>query len=998
MTSFERFFLLIFCFNLSFLSLLTAQKGDSLFNLAIQEAGERKFDSAVEHCLQGAESLAQEGKLEDWVAAKTFAARCAMSSPSYSMIEARQILDNAVETAPFEESDFRMGRLQLYYGWFLANRLSDYFNAKTAYEKTRNIIKHYESIESKDFVTQTPGKDVYKPLAQIYIQLGENEKATALMALTVEQLRKNGQVYDIPELFADWGILYHDLGENQNAAAQYQKGLDELESAFGGKELGPDDLDYYQNTKGLLLGSQAQSFRELGKINEAKSICEKALELLSWEDYRSGALSVMGHIVEEEEGKMAAVPFFKDAISFAELYFPPYSRRIAKIENELARIYREQGVYEQALAYTQKALSRIIPNVAPEDWNSLPAPDAFYPENAIMEVLTEKGTIFRSWYQSSGDLEKLQKAQEHFDLAIQMEEVLNNNYTYQSSMMTLVEQSHARHEAMMEILFELYHKSGDEKIIEKAFFYAEKSRAVILNRALTNSRAIQFSGDTSLFAREKALQAQLTDYQRLLFELRMEGADTHQIASVNREIYNLKEQYDHLLSEFEKKNARYYQLRHSLQLANLSQLRSKLDKGSLFVEYFLGQQNKNLYILAVSKNGTPRFYKQGLADNFDDELNEFLRRLKDWNFILNKEGDPQVFEDFVENAHQYYQLLLPEELNPTSFDRIILVPDGQLNLMPFDILLTNTENTPIDYAGLNYLLKETAINYAFSATIMLQDNKGRRKGRIKNYLGIAPDYSNSSDALSPVANNQEAVEAYLKMLKGKALIAENASIETFLNEAERYRILHFYGHAKSYPDHPMSSWMAFTSTAKPPVAQTQKVDKVPVSGLLGGPEDLPRGDWESLLFLFELYGMDLQADLAVLSACETGSGKIALGEGVISLARAFRYAGCPSTLMSLWEANDFQGEVAYLMEEFFKRIKEGELDKDEAIRQAKLAYLEDPKKSAYPSYWASFVLIGDHQPIDLNNSGKLWWMYPILLISIILGAALRRIRKRRINL
>lgn len=972
-----------------------ATQGDSLFNAAISEAEQGQFDQAVQLCQEATKALAAEGKLEDWVAAHSFAARCAMRSPTYSLVEVRDQLEDAIASAPMEKKDFRLGRLYLYYGWFLANRLYDFYRAKEAYETTRAIAEQYFNADAAQFVTKTPGKDIYKPLAQIYIRLGESEKAIALMNLAIEQMKKNGQVFDIPELLADWGILHHDLGQDERALSRYREGLKELETAFGGQDLDDRTLDFVKNTRGLLLSSEAQSLLELGDLQQAKQKCLEALNQLTWEDYRAAALSVRGHIAEVEGGPAEAILFFEDAIAQAELYFPFYSRRIAKIENELARLYREQRKWEDALTYAHSALNRVVPGLGKDQWMQVPKPEDFYPENTIMEVLTEKGAIFKAWYDQERQEEHLELAHRHYELAIQMEEVINRVYTYQSSTLSLVAQSQARHEAMMDLVYEGYQRSGDQNHIAEAFLYMEKSRAVALNRALADDRAIRSSGDEALFDREQALQAQLADYQRLLFELRMEKADTHQIASVNRELFLLKEAYDQLIAEFKEKNEAYFQLRHRQQLVSLEELQHSLNEKELFVTYFWGEGSTQLYILAVSKGQPPSLTKNNLPSAFDSDLSEFIRRLKDWNFVLNNEGDHQVFEDFVNQSHLFYQLLLPSYLQADQFSRIIVVPDGQLNLLPFDVLLTSPQKGPVDYAGLNYLIKNSAIQYAFSATIML-DTKGKKlKKGIKNYLGIAPDYTNSQ-SLSPVANNQQAVENFKKMLRGKALIADGATSEAFLREAGKFRILHFYGHAKAYPSKPLSSWMAFSGNHPGPIASNEP--KKENEGLLGGDEVLPEQDLERLLFLFELYKLDLNAELTVLSACETGAGKLALGEGVISLARAFRYAGCSSTLMSLWEANDYQGEVAFLMESFFSHLKRDKMDKDEAIRQAKLSFLEDPKRSGHPAYWASFVLIGDNQPVDFNRPGRLWWVLPIMVVGMLLGRLAGKLRKRSISL
>ena len=104
------------------------------------------------------------------------------------------------------------------------------------------------------------------------------------------------------------------------------------------------------------------------------------------------------------------------------------------------------------------------------------------------------------------------------------------------------------------------------------------------------------------------------------------------------------------------------------------------------------------------------------------------------------------------------------------------------------------------------------------------------------------------------------------------------------------------------------------------------------------------------------------ADLAVLSACETGGGRYTRGEGIVSLGKAFRYAGCENIVMSLWKVND--RTTADIMKLFFQNLGAG-MGKDEALRQAKLSFLNDAENRyfAHPNYWSAFILSGDALPL-----------------------------------
>ncbi|MEZ4684577.1 MAG: CHAT domain-containing protein [Bacteroidia bacterium] len=138
------------------------------------------------------------------------------------------------------------------------------------------------------------------------------------------------------------------------------------------------------------------------------------------------------------------------------------------------------------------------------------------------------------------------------------------------------------------------------------------------------------------------------------------------------------------------------------------------------------------------------------------------------------------------------------------------------------------------------------------------------------------------------------------------------------------------------------------------------------------------------LYASELYGMHLPAQLAVLSACNTGYGSMQRGEGIMSLSRAFAYAGCPSTVMSLWQAPD--AETGSLMEAFYRSLQEGTA-KHLALRAAKKAYIEDAYTSqqAHPFYWAGFIVSGNTAPVSGKGGSFLWPWLLGGLIAVLAG-------------
>ena len=137
--------------------------------------------------------------------------------------------------------------------------------------------------------------------------------------------------------------------------------------------------------------------------------------------------------------------------------------------------------------------------------------------------------------------------------------------------------------------------------------------------------------------------------------------------------------------------------------------------------------------------------------------------------------------------------------------------------------------------------------------------------------------------------------------------------------------------------------------------------------------------------------MNLNAEMAVLSACNTGYGKIYKGEGPMSLAKAFTYAGCPSVVMSYWPADDQASSE--IMKVFYANLAKG-LNKDEALRNAKLAYFKSaPPFKKSPAYWNNFVVMGDVSPLVKDNTGLYAYIGAGLLLLILLVWVVVKLKK-----
>ena len=295
-------------------------------------------------------------------------------------------------------------------------------------------------------------------------------------------------------------------------------------------------------------------------------------------------------------------------------------------------------------------------------------------------------------------------------------------------------------------------------------------------------------------------------------------------------------------------------------------------------------------------------------------------------------------------SQELFSLILGPALGPEPKSRLVVVPDGKLNLLPFDALR--------DSAG-NYVLGSHIVTYAPSATVLhLLRRAPAEKSLSMSLVGVGGAvYSGTAGDRTPVEvaaadlfglegvtfpklpGSKQEVQSIGSIIKGpNELLLDTDATEAAFKALplENFRILHLAVHG---------------------VANTEFPDR---AALVMGTS--PASPDDGLLQVREIRDLPLRADLVVLSACETGSGKLLGAEGIASLERAFLLAGAKSVIASLWTADDIF--TIALMKRFYQHLAAGS-DKGSALRQAKLDLLQQFGDQALPVYWAGFTLVGE---------------------------------------
>lgn len=321
-------------------------------------------------------------------------------------------------------------------------------------------------------------------------------------------------------------------------------------------------------------------------------------------------------------------------------------------------------------------------------------------------------------------------------------------------------------------------------------------------------------------------------------------------------------------------------------------------------------------------------------------------------------------EDWM-NLKKLVQNKFDAKFSNSALDKeLLIIPDGIFATIPFDIIYCKDEQEISDQ------------NISYDRSILMHQLNESEKNKTKKELAIfAGNYNNNSLAevqqvrqgnlLLPGAISES--KDILNIIDGDFFTEENTNEHMFKTKATNYKVLHLAMHAIQNNNDSNKSQLIFA--------------------------DIPTDTLEdNILYTEEIYSLNLNCELAVLSACETGLGENKFGEGVFSLGQSFRYAGAKSILMSLWKVPD--QSTAYLMVEFYKNLKQG-LRKDEALRNAKLTYLNDdniPESQKTPYHWAGFIASGNMAPISFSSPN-----YVLIISGLILLAFLIYFLKTKIT-
>ena len=573
--------------------------------------------------------------------------------------------------------------------------------------------------------------------------------------------------------------------------------------------------------------------------------------------------------------------------------------------------------------------------------------------------------------------ENLKKALDIYQIAGTLIQKARKEIVNEESKIELTNLESETFNQIIKIAYKAYSLKKELKYFELAFQNAEKLKSSSLFDKISGQLALENSlvPDT-ITIKESQLNSSITYYNEKIQEEKSKSLpDTAIIKEYDNEIFNLSRQRDELNRFIETEYKDYYNLKYANNQLTVNEIQNKIKPEQTLLEYHIHQTDSliDLYTFIITKTEI-NIRKQELTSTFQKSIDQIFQFMSNSDFLFTTGEESKIY---CSSAWYLYNTLLKPHEDLFKNSKITIVPDGLISYVPFDALLKSLPDTSknIEFNQLDYLIKKYTFNYANSINLLFQKQKTENRHSVKA-IAFAPEYqigdiieyAGQKITLVPLAGTLKEVSKISRLINTNVFTGAEATEENFRKNAEKFDILHLAMHAFINDSLPAFSSLAF--------AQKDSSD-VLNNGLLN---------------TSDIYNLKLKAALTVLSACNTGMGKLRKGEGIMSLARGFLYAGCPSIIMSLWEVEDNSGTE--IISSFYKNLKKGKA-KDESLRMAKLEYLENAgSRMAHPHYWLGFVSIGDESPIYKSYD----FYFFIVLILALTGVGIDqiiRIKKAR---
>ena len=808
-------------------------------------------------------------------------------------------------------------------------------------------------------------KEINSPRAQTFalIALGDSNQRMGELEKAIKAF------YEAEKLFPE-NLDINEKAILINRIGFYYLAFDELEKA---KRYFSDSLELFNKLEltdgsSMLLSLLAQiSVRQNNFADADKYFEESRKVLINSRDFFGLATleSEMGDYFLKLENFDKAQIHLQNALAFSKKLGVSY--KIAEAESKIGVLYEKKGELKKARAAFSTALEL---------------------NKKILSKFAQSGNYY--------DLAKIdftenqmESSLENISKSIELTELSQNETSNLFLKRTYFSNVFQRYEFYINLLMGLHKQMPDENYTIQALQIAEKSRARSMLENLSLSEAdFTKDADPETVRREKEIRFLLNAQADNLTDLLSQNAEKSETDKISKEINELQSELEEIKANLKQNSPVYSAIKNPAPFDVGEFQKNILDDDSLLLEFSFGDEESYLWLVEKTEFGSFVLPPREQIESKIQTLRELLASRE-----MLKDESIEDYQTRIKKAEANY-LIIAKELSRDLFGqvadkfgnkRLIVVPDGKLGYFPVSALpLPNNENNePI-------LLSNEVIYEPSASTLSILAKNNQRKNPASKSLLIFSDpvFSADDSRLSPENKNDLSAQTgtdekfrFVESLNSLARLdnskteadsivdilgnsnADNfsgftANREKLLNvNAADYKILHFATHGLIDESRPE------------------------LSGIVLSRFDENGNKSDEFFRLHDIYGMNLNSDLVVLSACNTGIGKEVRGEGLMSLNNAFLSVGAKSVMSSLWKVED--GATLELMKNFYDAMANENLTPSKALQQAQIKMRRNGRYQS-PFYWAAFTVQGDFRNVPEISRNYGYWIYLLPLAAVFI--------------
>lgn len=796
----------------------------------------------------------------------------------------------------------------------------------TAINYLEKGIRLFLNIKNPDYSTLTNISTAYLNIGIVYFSLKEYKTALVYFNKSL-RLKIENNLTEKALIYLNIAKTYSQTDNPALAEEFYKKSISTFRSEFGEDHYRMSDLYFYY---GLFLKSVNRNKESLDAYHKALSIC-----LANYGEKHS-LVSLSYKLIGDH--------------------------------------FMNQNNCDSALFYFQKSIISVVNGFKNPDIRSNPNLDSVIFDIRLLDNLKSKASALEQYSYLQNDIKvrvnTIRSGLETIELSLRLIDRIRSNYLSEESRMYLAENEKETYLFAIHLARVCNELSGSDSTAAIMYGIAGKAKAAILRNEITAGKLFYSVGiPDSIRIRKDNLTAGIAAYNNLVLEESgKKEPDNKKISLWKDNLFEMNRENEKLATRINDEYPQYRKLLSKTEPLALKEIQKQLRRDETIIDYLLSNQyvsgKRKLFIFLISKNNIS-FLETALDSMFSKNADIIHSN----NQLSSSSGESGISAGSNASAlyYMYENLIRPVE-SKLSAKRLVIIPDEEIGLLPFDAFLRNKPSAgQTGYEGLGYLIRDYTFSFGYSSSLISTERTELKGG--SRVFAFSPDYNNTGPGTaSPhqLKGAGDETASILKIFRGKEFTGRQATESNFRKAMKTPAIFHLAMHSLSDSSDSKYSCLVFDK-------QSDTVS-------------------DGNLYNYEISLSRINSPMVVLSACNSGTGTLYHGEGLMSLARGFILAGASSVVKTAWEVNDETS--AAIIKRFYFYLSNGSA-KDEAMRLAKLDYIRNnPPVYSNPYYWAAYEVLGDNSPVVQKYRTSL-----IILIILIVPAAAALIiyfRRRRI--